>query len=96
MTIDSANLDDGPENTANNRVTHGRSVRLTADVIERLGALCDHLGVTPGAYMTAAIGKCLAQDEVAFHTKQQTRKQMDGLSAFMASVSGELANKMKE
>lgn len=96
MSSDQVLPEDISENTAHGRVTNVRSVRLTVDVIDRLNALCDHLGVTPGAYMTAAIGKCLALDEVAFHTKQQTTKQMDGLTALMSLVSAELANKFKE
>jgi predicted DNA-binding protein len=96
MPVDTASTEDIADSGAPGRVTYARSVRLTADVIERLSALCDHLGVTPGAYMTAAIGKCLAQDEVAFHTKQQTRKQVDALSAFMASFVEDVQQRDKE
>lgn len=96
MSSDQALNEDSLDSTTHGRVTQARSVRLTADVIDRLNALCDHLGITPGAYMTAAIGKCLAQDEVSFHIKRQTARQMDGLTSLMSLVSAELENKFKE
>lgn len=49
---------------------HVRSIRLNPDIHGRLVALCDHLGVTPNAYIVQAIGKAISQDEMAFKVQQ--------------------------
>jgi hypothetical protein len=40
-----------------------RSIRLTTGVNKRLIAVCEHLGVTPSAYLIAAAGKAISADE---------------------------------
>jgi hypothetical protein len=55
---------------------HGRSVRLTTSINTRLIALCDHLGVTPNAYLVQAIGKAITTDELHFKLGQTSDASM--------------------
>jgi hypothetical protein len=50
----------------------GRTVRLTSGVNQRLLDLCEHLGVTPNAYLVAEVGKAVARDEISLMVKGQT------------------------
>lgn len=61
---------------------HARTIRLTPDVYERLNALCDHLGVTPNAYIIQAIGKSISQDEMTFKLQKNQNEMFEKL-AFM-------------
>lgn len=67
---------------------HGRSVRLTSSVNTRLINLCDHLGVTPNAYLVQAIGKAITQDEIHFKLGKST----DGIEQLMQNVSALLTS----
>lgn len=62
-----------------NTEKHARTIRLTPEIHERLTALCDHLGVTANAYIMQAIGKSIAQDEIAFKLKQNQQAMFDSL-----------------
>ncbi len=55
----------------------GRTVRLTADINQRLIELCEHLGTNPNAYLVNEIGKAIARDEVAFRATRQTQGMME-------------------
>jgi hypothetical protein len=48
---------------------HARSVRLAGPVHERLLAVCEHLGVSPNAYIVAEVGRAVSRDEVALVAK---------------------------
>jgi len=53
------------EEQQSTRSTVGRTIRLSTDVMARLQAVCDHLGVTVGAYLTQEVGRAVARDEVS-------------------------------
>ena len=59
-----------------------RTIRLTPEVLARLNAVCDHLGVTVSAYMTAEIGRAVARDEVSL----QAKRSADGSLEIRARV----------
>ena len=59
---------------------HARTIRLTPDVYERLNALCDHLGVTPNAYIIQAIGKSISQDEMTFKLQKNQNEMFEKLA----------------
>jgi predicted DNA-binding protein len=62
---------------------HARTIRLTPDIYDRLNALCDHLGVTPNAYIIQAIGKAISQDEMAFKIQQNQNDMFAKLALMM-------------
>jgi len=62
---------------------HARTIRLTPDIYERLNALCDHLGVTPNAYIIQAIGKAISQDEMHFKIQQNQNDMFSKLASMM-------------
>lgn len=62
---------------------HVRSIRLNPDIHERLVALCDHLGVTPNAYIVHAVGKAISQDEMAFKVQQNQSDMFAKLALMM-------------
>lgn len=64
-----------------------RTIRLTHDMAARLQAVCDHLGVNIGAYITAEIGRAVSRDEVSLSVKNT---QTDALS-MLAKVIEEAA-----
>jgi hypothetical protein len=66
---------------------HGRSVRLTTSINTRLITLCEHLGVTPNAYLVQAIGKAITQDEMHFKVGQSNDSLMQMMAAFQGQVS---------
>lgn len=62
---------------------HARTIRLTPDIYDRLNALCDHLGVTPNAYIIQAIGKAISQDEMHFKIQQNQNDMFSKLAQMM-------------
>jgi predicted DNA-binding protein len=66
-----------------------RSIRLTKDMATRLHAVCDHLGVTVGAYLTQAIGESVARHEVSLLAKQSKDNSMEVLTRFFEAMAQE-------
>lgn len=58
------------EESGTGRQTIARTVRLSVDVMARIQAVADHLGVSVGAYLTQAIGASLSRDEMSLKPKQ--------------------------
>lgn len=71
------------------RSTVGRSIRLSTDVMTRLQAVCEHLGVTVGAYLTQEIGRAVARDEVSLMAKQSKDNSLELLSRFLTEAAKE-------
>lgn len=71
------------------RSTVGRSIRLSTDVMARLQAVCAHLGVTVGAYLTQEIGRAVARDEVSLMAKQSNDSSLELLSRFLTEAAKE-------
>jgi len=71
------------------RSTVGRSIRLSTDVMTRLQAVCDHLGVTVGAYLTQEVGRAVARDEVSLMAKQSKDNSLELLSRFLTEAAKE-------
>lgn len=71
------------------RSTVGRSIRLSTDVMTRLQAVCDHLGVTVGAYLTQEVGRAVARDEVSLMAKQTQDNSLELLSRFLTEAAKE-------
>lgn len=72
------------------RSTVGRSIRLSTDVMARLQAVCDHLGVTVGAYLTQEIGRAVARDEGSLMAKQSKDNSLELLSRFLTEAAKEV------
>lgn len=66
----------------------GRTVRLTADVNDRLNALCEHIGTNPNSYLVNAIGKAIAQDEIALNVKKHQAEASQQLLDFLREMAG--------
>ena len=64
-----------------------RSIRLTPEVMARLQAVCDHLGVTASAYMTAEIGRAVARDEVALQAKRTSDNGLEMLARVLQEAT---------
>ncbi len=64
-----------------------RSVRLTRDMADRLRAVCDHLGVNVGSYLTHAIGMAVSRDEVSLLAKQSKDSSLEVLTRLFETVA---------
>lgn len=72
------------------RSTETRSVRLTPEMITRLNAVCDHLGVTVGAYLTQEIGRAVSRDEMSLLAKQSKDNSLEILTRlFQETTKGD-------
>lgn len=77
------------EEQQSTRSTVGRTIRLSTDVMARLQAVCEHLGVTVGAYLTQEIGRAVARDEVSLMAKQSKDSTLELLSRFLTEAAKE-------
>lgn len=77
------------EEQQSTRTTVGRTIRLSTEVMARLQAVCDHLGVTVGAYLTQEIGRAVARDEVSLMAKQTQDNSLELLSRFLTEAAKE-------
>lgn len=77
------------EEQQSTRSTVGRTIRLSTDVMTRLQAVCEHLGVTVGAYLTQEIGRAVARDEVSLMAKQSQVNSLELLSRFLTEAAKE-------
>ncbi|MNE26628.1 hypothetical protein D3C80_1200010 [compost metagenome] len=71
------------------RATQTRSIRLTTDVMTRLQAVCDHLGVTVGSYITQEIGRAVARDEVSLQAKRSADGSLEMLAQMLQQATKE-------
>lgn len=71
------------------RATQTRSIRLTADVMTRLQAVCDHLGVTVGSYITQEIGRAVARDEMSLQAKRSADGSLEMLARMLQEATKE-------
>lgn len=78
------------EEQQSTRSTVGRTIRLSTDVMARLQAVCDHLGVTVGAYLTQEVGRAVARDEVSLMAKQSKDNTLELLSRFFTEAAKEV------
>lgn len=78
------------EEQQSTRSTVGRTIRLSTDVMARLQAVCDHLGVTVGAYLTQEVGRAVARDEVSLMAKQSKDNTLELLSRFLTEAAKEV------
>lgn len=69
------------------RSTETRSVRLTPEMITRLNAVCDHLGVTVGAYLTQEIGRSVSRDEMSLLAKQSKDNSLEMLARMLQEAT---------
>ena len=77
------------EEQQSTRSTVGRTIRLSTEVMARLQAVCEHLGVTVGAYLTQEIGRAVARDEVSLMAKQSKDNSLELLSRFLTEAAKE-------
>lgn len=77
------------EEQQSTRSTVGRTIRLSTEVMARLQAVCEHLGVTVGAYLTQEIGRAVARDEVSLMAKQSQVNSLELLSRFLTEAGKE-------
>lgn len=77
------------EEQQSTRSTVGRTIRLSTDVMARLQAVCEHLGVTVGAYLTQEIGRAVARDEVSLMATQSQVNSLELLSRFLTEAAKE-------
>lgn len=77
------------EEQQSTRSTVGRTIRLSTDVMARLQAVCEHLGVTVGAYLTQEIGRAVARDEVSLTAKQTQDNSLELLARFLTEAAKE-------
>lgn len=68
-----------------------RSIRLTQDMADRLRAVCEHLGVNVGAYLTQAVGEAVAKHEVSLLAKQSKDSSMEILLQVLQAATAEEA-----
>lgn len=68
-----------------------RSIRLTHEMAARLQAVCDHLGVNIGAYITAEIGRAVSRDEVSLSVKNTQTDALSMLAKVIEEASKEEA-----
>lgn len=68
-----------------------RSIRLTQDMADRLRAVCEHLGVNVGAYLTQAVGESVTKHEVSLLAKQSKDSSMEILLQVLQAATAEEA-----
>jgi predicted DNA-binding protein len=68
-----------------------RTIRLTHEMAARLQAVCDHLGVNIGAYITAEIGRAVSRDEVSLSVKNTQTDALSMLARVIEEASKEEA-----
>lgn len=66
-----------------------RSLKLEADINDRLVAVCKHLGVNPNAYLVNEIGKAVSRDELAFVVANNSKNGMDSMIDLMQNMLSE-------
>lgn len=66
-----------------------RSVRLTREMADRLRAVCDHLGVNVGFYLTHAIGVAVSRDEASLLAKQSKDSSVELMTRFFEAMAQE-------
>ena len=71
------------------RSTVTRSIRLTPEVLARLQAVCEHLGVTVGSYITQEVGRAVARDEVSLLAKQSKDSSLEMLARMIDQANKE-------
>lgn len=77
------------EEQQSTRSTVGRTIRLSTDVMARLQAVCEHLGVTVGAYLTQEVGRAVARDEVSLMVKQSKDHSLELITRFLTEAAKE-------
>jgi hypothetical protein len=68
-----------------------RTIRLTHEMAARLQAVCDHLGVNIGAYITAEVGRAVSRDEVSLSVKNTQTDALSMLARVIEEASKEEA-----
>lgn len=71
------------------RSTVTRSIRLTPEVLARLQAVCEHLGVTVGSYITQEVGRAVARDEMSLLAKQSKDSSLEMLARILQEATKE-------
>lgn len=72
-----------------NRSTVTRTIRLTPEVLARLQAVCEHLGVTVGSYITQEVGRAVARDEMSLLAKQSKDSSLEMLARILQEATNE-------
>lgn len=72
-----------------NRSTVTRTIRLTPEVLARLQAVCEHLGVTVGSYITQEVGRAVARDEMSLLAKQSKDSSLEMLARMFQQATNE-------
>ena len=72
-----------------NRSTVTRTIRLTPEVLARLQAVCEHLGVTVGSYITQEVGRAVARDEMSLLAKQSKDSSLERLARILQEAAKE-------
>lgn len=72
-----------------NRSTVTRTIRLTPEVLARLQAVCEHLGVTVGSYITQEVGRAVARDEMSLLAKQSKDSSLEMLARILQEAAKE-------
>lgn len=68
------------------KLKKSRALRLTSEIDDRLQAVCDHLGTNPNAYLVLAIGRAIAQDEIAMQAKKNNADLYGQLGSLFAGL----------
>lgn len=68
-----------------------RSVALEQHVADRMHKVCEHLGVTAGAFMKQAIGEAVSRHEISLFPKQTGQNMELMLAKFFEEVVKEAA-----
>lgn len=75
---------------------HQRTITMTQDMAERLLRVCEHMGVTPSAYLKQVIGESVCKHEVALLPKQAADNQMGMMERFFAGLAEQLQEERNE
>lgn len=75
---------------------HQRTITMTQDMADRLLRVCEHMGVTPSAYLKQVIGEAVCRHEISLLPKQSADTQMAMLESFFASAGQVLQEEAKD
>ena len=74
---------------------HQRTVTLTQDMAERLLRVCNHMGVTPSAYLKQVIGESVSRHEISLFPKQAADNQQAMLEKFFTTLGDQLQEEIQ-
>lgn len=80
------------QETESSKGKYQRTISLNQDINDRLLRVCEHMGVTPSAYLKQVIGEAVSRHEVSLLPKQSADAAGVMMSNFFESLASVVAS----